>query len=167
MKDEKEYYSLLESLSKDLPKRKDGKIDYTHAKKAAILTIFIKYQDEILLLKRSNDVLTYKGKWNTVAGYLDEIKPIHETIFEELDEELRIQSNDIENINIADSFCFKDKILDMSWIVFPALVKLSKKPDIILNWEHTEYRWINPLDIDHFDTVPNAKKSLILSLLNF
>ena len=41
MFEEKSYYSLIESFFKNLPKRKDGRIDYTKAKTAVVLTIFI------------------------------------------------------------------------------------------------------------------------------
>jgi len=111
-------------------------------------------------LKRSQDVLTYKGKWNTVAGYLDQKRPIREKIFEELNEELGIIEKDIQSYHIGQSYSFVDSSIDREWIVFPVLVKLSNISSIRLDWEHTDYTWILPVEIDNFDTVPNAKKSL-------
>jgi hypothetical protein len=29
-----------------------------------------------------------------------------------------------------------------------------------IDWEHKEYRWINPVDIDTYDTVPGLKNTL-------
>jgi isopentenyldiphosphate isomerase len=160
MFDESAYVTLIDRLSKTLPKRKDGRIDFTKAKTAPVVTIYVQYKDRILLLKRSQDVLTYKGKWNTVAGYLDQKRPIREKIFEELNEELGIIEKDIQSYHIGQSYSFVDSSIDREWIVFPVLVKLSNISSIRLDWEHTDYTWILPVEIDNFDTVPNAKKSL-------
>jgi isopentenyldiphosphate isomerase len=162
-----DYYSLIKKLQKQLPKREDGRIDYSHAKIAAVVTIFIRYKDKILLLKRSDQVLTYKGKWNTVAGYLDDLVPIEQKIEEELLEELCISRNDIKTIEFGDSYSFFDINIQKTWVIFPVLVSLVKKPLIILDWEHTEYRWVDPNDIGQYDTVINAKESLERALYHF
>lgn len=159
MFDEKHYEKLIRNLSLNHPKTSDGRIDYTNADTAAVLTIFIKHNDKILLLRRSKQVLTYKGKWNTVAGYLDELVPIEKKIFEELHEELQIKKHDISSIRIGSHFEFHDPTIQKIWIVFPVLVTLHHKPEIKLDREHTEYRWIDPKEIDTFDTVPNILSS--------
>ena len=71
---------LLNELSKKLPKFEDGRIDYSNSNISIVVTVFVKFQDEILLLKRSDKVSTYQGKWNTVAGYIDDLKPIKNKI---------------------------------------------------------------------------------------
>ena len=159
MFDEKYYETLIRNLFSHNPKTSDGRIDYTNADTAAVLTIFIKYQDKILLLRRSKKVLTYKGKWNTVAGYLDEMVPIEKKVYEEIQEELNIEKHDISSIRIGSHFEFIDSLIQKTWIVFPVLVSLHRKPKITLDWEHTEYQWIDPGNIDSFDTVPNIATS--------
>jgi 8-oxo-dGTP pyrophosphatase MutT (NUDIX family) len=159
MFDEKHYRRILETMASTLPRTSDGRIDYTNAERAAVLTIFIKHDNKILLLKRSHQVLTYKGKWNTVAGYLDEIVPIHKKIYEELHEELNIQKNDICTIQLGSNFEFVDHSIHRTWIVFPVLVTLRQRPDIDLDWEHTDYQWIDPEKIDDYETVPNILTS--------
>ena len=51
MFNEQNYFSLIESFNNKLPKRNDGKIDYTHSETAAVVTIFLTYDKKILLLK--------------------------------------------------------------------------------------------------------------------
>ena len=68
----------LKKFSKTMPHFDDGRIDYHNARKSFVITCFAKFNDEILLLKRSDKVWTYKNRWNVVAGYLDEIKPLKE-----------------------------------------------------------------------------------------
>ena len=79
-----------------LPRFPDGRINYKDSKKAAVLTCFVKFKDKILLLKRSDYVWTYKGKWNTVAGYIDEDKPLKEKVLEELREEIDVEEDNIK-----------------------------------------------------------------------
>jgi isopentenyldiphosphate isomerase len=157
---ERKILEIVKEFSKKLPKFKDGRIDYSDSDTAPVITIFIKYEDKILLLKRSEKVLTYKEKWNTVAGYLDEIKPIQEKIKEEVIEELGIEENNISSIFIGESYKFKDQKINRTWIVFPVLAELKNKLEIKLDWEHTEYKWIKPEELENFDIVPNLKESL-------
>ena len=80
---------------KNLPRFKDGRVDYTTSNKAPVLIIFIKYKDRILLLKRSGKVSSYKNMWSTVAGFIDEQKPLKQKILEELKEETGILKESI------------------------------------------------------------------------
>ena len=45
------------------------------------------------------------------------------------------------------------------WLIFPFLFSV-KDPHIKLNWENSEYRWINPSELTKFQTVPNLEKVL-------
>ena len=40
-----------------LPKFPDGRIDYSNSDKAPVLTCFVRFEDEILLLKRSEEFI--------------------------------------------------------------------------------------------------------------
>ena len=157
---------ILMDLSKKLPKFPDGRINYSKSDVAPVITVFVKYKNEILLLKRSEKVSTYKGKWNTVAGYLDEIKPIEEKVLEELREELVINKENILSMHVTGHFEFKDLKIGKTWIVTPVLVEI-REPKIALNWEHTDYAWILPEELKNFDTVPNLDKSLEKALESF
>lgn len=151
---------ILKELSDRLPKFPDGRIDYSSSNKAAVLNCFVKYGSEILLLKRSQDVRAYKGLWNSVAGYLDEIRPLEEKVHDELLEETGITSEMIKKTKFGQPFEVIDNKIEKTWVVFPALVELNIKPAINLDWEHTEYKWINPLDLHKFDTIPNLEQTL-------
>lgn len=150
---------ILMDLSKKLPRFPDGRLDYSKSDIAPVITVFIKYKDKILLLKRSEKVSTYRGKWNTVAGYIDEIKPLEKKVLEELREELGIERGNILSMHIAGHFEFADPKIGKTWIVTPVLVEI-REPKIALDWEHTEYVWIRPEELKNFDTVPNLDKSL-------
>lgn len=151
---------VLKEFTETLPRFPDGRIDYSHSGRAPVLTCFVEYNGEILLLKRSDEVRVYQGKWNTVAGYLDEPKPIRQKAIEELSEELGIQQDIIKEIKLGEPYEFYDESVDKTWLVHPVLVNLSAKPDIKLDWEHTDFKWIKPKDIKSFDIVTNLDETL-------
>lgn len=158
--EEKEINEKLRELEKKLPKLPDGRIDYTKSETCLVLTVFIIYNDKMLLLKRSEKVGTYKNKWNTVTGYIDEKKPIYLKILDEIKEELGITKNNILSYNLYESFEFKDKTINKKWIIYPSKIELINNPKIKLDWEHSEFRWINSKDLLKYDIVPKLDLSL-------
>jgi 8-oxo-dGTP pyrophosphatase MutT (NUDIX family) len=151
--------SLLREFA-DLPRRADGRIDYSHSDKAPVVTCFVKYSDRILVLKRSDQVRAYRGKWCTVAGYIDEPKPVRAKALQELEEELGISEADVSSVVTGAAYEFFDAEARKTWIVHPVLAELRDKPKITLDWEHTELAWILPGEIRRYDTVPKLEESL-------
>ena len=158
MKNEQGILGIIRKFHGTPPKFTDGRIDYSKSDKAPVVTVFIKYKDKILLLKRSNNVSTYKGKWNTVAGYLDELKPLKKKIQEELREELGIGEDVMLSLSLGKSYQFRDIKIGKTWIVYPALAEL-KDDKVKLDKEHTDFRWIKPDEMKEFDIVPHLEKS--------
>lgn len=151
--------NIVKEFYDKLPKFPDGRIDYHTSDVAPVLTVFVTYNKEILLLKRSDKVRAYQGKWNAIAGYLDEIKPVREKVLEELREEVDISEEIIEEICLGKIERIEDKKISKTWIGQPVLVKLRTKPEIKLDWEHTEYKWIKPEELKNFDIVESLDKS--------
>ena len=111
-------------------------------------------------MKRSDKVRVYQGLWNSVAGYLDEFRPLEEKALEELREELGITADIIKQTKLGQPYELNDDNAKKIWVIFPVLVELNKEPVIKLDWEHTEYKWINPADLKSFDIVPDLDKTL-------
>jgi 8-oxo-dGTP pyrophosphatase MutT (NUDIX family) len=157
---EMETSEVLREFAEKLPRFPDGRIDYSNSDKAPILTCFVRFEDKILLLKRSDRVRTHKGKWHTVAGYVDEPKPIREKALEELHEELGISEQNILQCRMGSPYEFFDPDEQKTWLVHPVLVELKQRPEIKLDWEHTEFKWISPDKLTTYDTVPKLEESL-------
>jgi ADP-ribose pyrophosphatase YjhB (NUDIX family) len=100
---EQKLFDLLNDLKQKLPSFPDGRINYKDSDLAPVLTVFISFGAKILLLKRSKKVNTYQGKWNTVAGYIDQIRPLKEKVLEELREELSIDEAIISDIKYGNT----------------------------------------------------------------
>jgi len=158
--DEQKVIETIKKFAEGLPRFSDGRIDYSSSDVAPVITVVIKYKDKILLLRRSERVGTYKGKWNFVAGYLDELRPIREKILEELNEELGLDESFVSSICFGEPYKFKDKEINKTWIIHPVLVELKRAPEIKLDWEHVEYKWLEPEDVKNFDIVPRLEESL-------
>lgn len=155
---EKRALNLVKQFAKKLPRFEDGRIDYRSSDTAPVTTIYVRSNGEILLLKRSDRVGAYPRKWNSVSGFLDHVRPLRDKVLEELREELQITEDNIHSILYGENYRFTDQ--GKTWIVFPVLAELKQKPEIILDWEHTEYKWIKPEELKEFDIVPNLDKGL-------
>jgi len=161
---ENELLNIIEEFSKKLPKFPDGRINYTNSNSAPIVSIFVKYKDEFLLLKRSDKVNVYKGKWNSLTGYLDKPNFI-EQIVEEVEEELGFGKEYFLSTQFGDHYEIFDDKINKKWIIFPVLLELNDKPDIRLNWENSEYKWIKPGELNNFDIIPDVEEGLKKLLL--
>lgn len=159
-KQEQDILNTIERFHKKLPKFPDGRIDYSNSNIAPVIKIIVKYKDKILILKRSDKVRTYKGKWNTVAGYLDELKSIRKKVLEELYEETGISEENILHIKIGNSYNFFDNDIKKTWLVHPVFVELKHKPEIKLDWEHTQCKWIKPEELNNYDIVRTTEECL-------
>ncbi len=146
-------YEILENFAKKLPKFPDGRIDYRNSDEAAVLSIFVMFRGEFLLLKRSDRVGNYRGRWNVVAGYFDELKSVGEKALEELEEETGVNADQVSKLKAFPYFKLVDEEIDRIFYVFPILVLLNEKPDVKLDWEHTEFKWIDPKELKKFDVV--------------
>lgn len=157
---EKDITNLLQEFSDRLPHFPDGRIDYHSSDKALVLTCFVEYAGKILLLKRSDQVGTYRGLWNSVAGYIDEAVPLEDKIREELREELGLGKDAIASLRVGKMYDFFDPGIGKTWFIVPCLATLAAEPHLQLDWEHTEYRWIGPEELGSFPVVPGLERSL-------
>ena len=156
----KNLFVLLKKLSSELPHFPDGRINYSHAKLVPVINCTVVCKGKVLLLKRSRKVRSYKGKWNTIGGYIDDAKSVRQKAIEEIKEELGIEKRNLKRIKILKSFRAADKKIKKIWIVFPVLAELKRMKKIKLDWEHTSYKWVKPEEIKRLNTIPNLHKQV-------
>ena len=124
-----------------------------------VTCLLVNIDGELLVLKRSDKVRTYKGLWGGIAGYIEEGEEAYETALKEMREETGLEEKDIEFIEKVNPVKFTDfyEGEKYDWEVFPFLFKYEKKDKIHIDWEHSEYRWISPSEIEKMDTVPHFR----------
>jgi 8-oxo-dGTP pyrophosphatase MutT (NUDIX family) len=127
-----------------------------------VVSCFVLRNNKLLILRRSEKVATYRGKWATVSGYLENNKNADETALEELEEEIGLKKKDLKLLRKGKVIVVKDCKL---WHVHPYLFK-TNIANLKLDWEHVEYRWIEPKELKNYDTVPKLKEALESVLLS-
>lgn len=132
-----------------------------------VTCLLINENNEVLILKRSKKVRTYKGLWGGVAGYVEKDEQPLETAFKEIKEETGLNRDQVNLEKKVDSISFKDvdEGEEFFWCVHSFVFRVEKKSKIQIDWEHSEYEWIPPSEIFDFDTVPRFKELVSKALL--
>jgi 8-oxo-dGTP pyrophosphatase MutT (NUDIX family) len=118
-------------------------------------------RDEVLILRRSGRVQTYRGRWAGVSGYLEGGPSTAEAqARREVQEETGLSAADVELLLAGEPFTFEDAELDTRWTVHPFLFRVRAGAGITIDWEHTEARWVRPGALGRYRTVPRLKEAL-------
>jgi len=123
----------------------------------AVVTVFLRHRGEVLLLRRSNEVGSYPGKWGTVAGHLESDDPL-EAARSEIEEEVGLTEDDVSLVQEGPSFSVRDEDRGTEWIVHPFLFDSSTQ-EVSLNWETQNAEWVSPTALLRRDTVPDLWRS--------
>lgn len=133
--------------------------DLTH-----VVTCFLlradRGHDEILLVRRSERVRTYRGAWAGISGYLEPgVTPL-EQAYTELREETGLAREDVRLLRAGAPLTFEDTTLGQAWTVHPFLFAISAPDRIQTDWEATAHQWIAPAELAALPTVPKLAEAL-------
>jgi translation initiation factor 2B subunit (eIF-2B alpha/beta/delta family) len=116
-----------------------------------VVTCFLRNRGDVLLLRRSEAVGSYRGKWGTVAGYAEGSPERAAT--REIAEETGLAGY-VQLVRQGESFPVEDEELRKRWIVHPFLFDCGRR-DFKLDRESVEGQWISPTEMLRRDTVPD------------
>ena len=126
-----------------------------------IVTSFLKNENQILILKRSDKVKSMKNLWAGVSGIIerDDISPLSRAKIE-IFEETGIKQEQIDLLKVSQQMeIISPQYKNHKWNIFPFLFKVEN-PEIKLNWENSEFEWIKPSNVINYKTVPSLDKIL-------
>ena len=126
-----------------------------------IVTSFLKNDDKILILKRSGMVKSMKGLWSGVSGIIekDEVPLARAKI--EIFEEVGLEEKHIKLLKSSEQIKVESsQYRNHGWEIFPFLFETTNT-EIKLNWENSEFKWINRDQLKEFETVPNLEEILL------
>ena len=125
-----------------------------------IITAFIKNNNKILILKRSDKVRSMRGLWSGVSGIIENNEiPINRAKIE-IFEEVGIKKSKINLVKSIEKIKITSpQYENHEWEVFPFLFE-TKESKIKLNWENSEHKWINVNELKNYETVPSLDKIL-------
>lgn len=126
-------------------------------KRKEIVTSFLFKDGKVLLLKRSDKVGSFRGKWAGVSGFIEDENSL-EAALREIEEETGVDSKYLELLKIGIPFDINDIVNDTIWSINPFLF-LFKGEEIKIDWEHDTFEWIYPKEMEKYDTVTNLKKT--------
>ncbi len=125
-----------------------------------IVTSFIKNNNKILILKRSDKVRSMKNLWSGVSGIIENNEiPVNRAKIE-IFEEVGIRENKIELIKSVEKIKISSpQYENHEWEIFSFLFE-TKETKIKLNWENSDFKWINKNELKNYQTVPSLDKIL-------
>ena len=123
-----------------------------------VVTCFLESDGEILILRRSEQVGSYQGKWAGVSGYIE--TTADEQALVEIEEEAGLSQEDLKLIKRGEPLLIEDEKLGVKWVVHPYLFHIKDRGKIKIDWEHKEARWIKPEAIGNYQTVPKLEETL-------
>lgn len=125
-----------------------------------IVTSFIKDNEKLLILKRSTDVKTMKGLWAGISGIIEKNQEPLKRAKIEIFEEVGITEDEITLLKSAEEMRVNSpQYQNHEWEIFPFLFE-AKNPTIKLNWENSDFKWINVDELKNYETVPSLDKVL-------
>jgi len=154
---------LVDSIELDLLRSGDrvtvdgdeGTVELHDLAEDRVVTCIVTHHGKMLLLKRGHEVRANKGLWGGVSGYIENGEAPEETAQKEVREETGIEEAKLMKAGKVQSIRAEGRI----WQVHPFLFEASTDK-VRMDWEHTEYRWIEPDRVDEFDTVPGLRRVL-------
>ena len=125
-----------------------------------IVTSFIRDNDKLLILKRSNKVKSMKELWAGISGVIENDEMPLKRAKIEIFEEAGIIEEEIKLIKAAEEMRVNSpQYKNHEWKIFPFLFD-AINPTIKLNWENSDFRWINVEELRNYETVPSLQKVL-------
>jgi len=120
-----------------------------------IVTVFLRRGKKILILKRSQKVGSYPGRWAGISGFLEEnetpLDAARREILEETGARKIIVRKEGKSFSVVDE--------GKTWIVHPFLFD-AQSSSLSLDWEHETFKWIAPKEITKYKTVPALAEAL-------
>ena len=125
-----------------------------------IVTSFIKNNNKLLILKRSDKVRSMRGLWSGISGIIEKNEVPLERAKIEIYEEVGLVEDNIRLLKSIERMQITSpQYEDHKWTVFPFLFETDKS-SISLNWENSDFKWIDIDKLKNYETVPSLQKVL-------
>lgn len=112
-----------------------------------------------MIMRRSTQVGSYRGRWSGVSGYLEDPTPLDQAL-REIQEETGLAPERVRLKRIGSPLEVAAPEIETLWVVHPFLFEIDDPESIQLDWENTETKWVKPGDIGDYDTVPKLAEAL-------
>ena len=155
------YMQHVRDLTADYPRFEDGRVNYTDERVCFVLNCVVVSGDQVLLTKRSSEVIAYPELVNGISGFIDNPNlSIEDIAYGELAEEIGISGQHIINMKLSQPFVQIDQQLDREWHVIAILVELASTVTPRLNWENKSAAWFNLEEVPKMKLMPGFAETV-------
>ncbi len=124
----------------------------------AVVTAFLYRRGKVLLLRRSERVGTYPGRWAGVSGYLERL-PLEQALLE-VEQELGVGADQVALRGLGAPMLVTDRAAVTRWLVYTFLFRLRLGGQVRTDWEAASSEWVRPDEVSHRKTVPGLASGL-------
>ena len=132
-----------------------GRIDAPDVVVRPVVSAFLRNRGRFLVLRRSNRVGTFRGRWSAVSGYIEGRESPRRRAAQEIREETGMRGARFRRA--AEPLYTRDG--NTAFQVHPFLFDVESRK-VRLDWENLESRWIRPEQLANLDTVPRLRAVL-------
>lgn len=113
----------------------------------------------VLVLRRSDKVGSYQGRWAAISGHLEGNDPLEQALTE-IREEAGVPAANLHLLATSPPIEIRDDDVGRAWRVHPFLFDVDDPDAVRLDWEHTALRWVDPESVHKLNTVPGLAAAL-------
>lgn len=112
----------------------------------------------ILVVKRSERVGSYNGKWAGISGFVEPNVSPDEQAYTEIREETTLQRDQVRMLRRGAVIEYSDAGLNRHFYIHPFLFEVFNPEQIKTDWEAVDMHWIDPVELSKYDTVPKLQE---------
>lgn len=128
-----------------------------------VVTCFLFSEDQkeprILIVKRSQRVGSYNGKWAGISGFVETGVSPDEQAYTEISEETTLQRNQVRMLRRGAVVEHIDTELGKHFYIHPFLFEVFNPEQIKTDWEADGTLWIDPVELSSQETVPKLQEA--------
>ena len=130
-----------------------GTVELPDVQATPVVSVVLRNRARILIVRRSEDVGSFRGRWSAVSGYLEGREDPKHRATQEVREETGLRGLTFRATGAP--ILARDNA--RMYVVHPFLFDAPNR-QVRLDWENVEHRWIRPEELDRFDTVPRLSE---------
>ncbi|MBV9231340.1 MAG: NUDIX domain-containing protein [Chloroflexi bacterium] len=127
-----------------------------------VVTCFLQRTDEqpprILIVRRSQRVGSYHGRWAGISGFVEPGVTPDEQAYTEIREETSLQREQVRMLRRGAVVEYVDAELGRHFYIHPFFFEVFTPQAIQTDWEAVEMRWILPSELHNYETVPKLQE---------
>lgn len=126
-----------------------GFVDLPDVVAKPVVSAFLRHRGRFLVLRRSERVGSFQGRWSAVSGYIEGREDPRRRALQEIREETGVTGARFRGA--AEPLITRHE--KTAFVVHPFLFDVGSRR-VRLDWENVEYRWIAPAELGSLETVP-------------